>query len=261
MGNPLIRRAVAVAVILSAGLFFARTSDAGAKSLTVLFDEGHGQHFVVAGHGPLDLSGLAGRFEAQGFRVATSAQQIDDTLLSNADALVISGAFAPFAQSENEAVTRFLTRGGRLCVMLHIPQPLAPLLEMLGVLTSNGVIRERENVIDVDPLNFRVTKLDPHGLTKNLTSFDVFGAWALLGGNDKTTVVARTGATAWVDLNHDGELQERDAVQSFAVVVAGRFGAGSFVVFGDDALFQNQFFKGNNEVFGGNLAEWLKPAE
>jgi len=224
----------------------------------VLFDEGHGQHFVVAGHAPLDLSGLAVQFEGQGLRVATGAQEIDDTILSGADILVISGAFAPLTPAENDAILRFLTRGGRLCVMLHIASPVAPLLEKLGVVTSNGVIRERENVVDVDPMNFRVAKLTPHPLTQNLDTFSVFGAWALLADGDNTTVVAQTGPTAWIDLNNDRELHAGDAVQSFAVAVVGQLGAGRFVVFGDDALFQNQFFKGNNEVLGKNLAGWLR---
>lgn len=247
----------AVVATLLAGLLGACASKEESRPPTVLFDEGHGQHFKVAGHGPLDLSGLATQFESQGLRVATSAQEIDDTILSGADVLVISGAFAPFTLAETDAIMRFVTRGGRLCAMLHIPQPLLPLLERLGVVTSNGVIRERENLIDVDPMNFRVTRLAQHELTKGLDSFDVFGAWALQGSGDKAAAVAQTGATAWVDLNHDRELQERDAVQSFAVTMAGQLGTGRFVVFGDDAVFQNQFFKGNNEGLGRNLARWL----
>lgn len=249
------------AAVLVAGLLSACAPKEEARQPTVLFDEGHGQHFVVAGKAPLDLSGLAAQFERQGFRVATGAQEIDETILSGADVLVISGPFAPLTLAETDAAMHFLERGGALCVMLHIPQPLLPLLGRLGVLTSNGVIRERDNVIDVDPMNFRVTNLTTHGLTKGLDAFDMFGSWALLASGDTTTVVARTGPTAWVDLNQDRELREGDAVESFAVVVAGRVGAGRFVVFGDDAVFQNQFFKGNNEILGQNLAEWMKGRE
>ena len=145
MRNPFIR--CAAAGILAAGLYCSCASGEEARPPTVLFDEGHGQHFLVAGKGPLDLSGLAAEFAGQGLRVATSTQEIDDTMLSSADVLVVSGAFAPFTQ--------------------------------------------------------------------------------------------------------------RDAVQSFAVAIAGQSGNGRFVVFGDDAIFQNQFFKGNNQVLGRNLARWL----
>ena len=58
-------------------------------------------------------------------------------------------------------------------------------------------------------------------------------------------------------LTSNGVIRERDAVQSFAVAIAGQSGSGRFVVFGDDAIFQNRFFKGNNQVLGRNLARWL----
>jgi len=44
------------------------------------------------------------------------------------------------------------------------------------------------------------------------------------------------------------------------VAVAGRSGKGRFVVFGDDAIFQNKFLTGDNLVLGRNLASWLAPA-
>jgi len=246
--------------VLSAGLLHACASGGNEepRPLTVLFDEGHGQHFMADGKAPLDLSRLAAQFESQGYRVATGAQEMSDTILSGTDVLVISGPFKPFTVAENDAVLRFLTRGGRLSVMLHIAQPVTSLLEQLGVVTSNGVIRERENVIDVDPMNFRVTKLAQHELTANLDNFEMFGVWALLASGRKTTVVAQTSPTAWVDLNQNKQLEPGDAVQSFAVAVAGQFGAGRFVVFGDDALFQNEFLKANNEALSVNLARWLK---
>lgn len=250
----------AAAGVVCAGLLGACASGDSeeARPLTVLFDEGHGQHFVAGGKAPLDLSRLAATFEDEGYRVATSAQEIGDTILSGTDVLVVSGPFKPFTANENEAIMQFVARGGRLSVMLHIPQPVAPLLEQLGVVTSNGVIRERENVVAVDPMNFHVVKLAQHDLMANLDSFDMYGVWALLATGRKTTVVAQTGPTAWVDLNQDNELQPRDAVQSFAVVITGQLGSGRYVVFGDDAVFQNEFLAANNEALGVNLARWLK---
>jgi len=43
----------------------------------------------------------------------------------------------------------------------------------------------------------------------------------------------------------------------FAVVVAGKLSSGRFVVFGDDAVFQNKFLTGDNLILGRNLAAWL----
>ena len=223
----------------------------------VLFDEGHAQQFRAGSDGPLDLSGLAALFFDHDASVGTSREAITDNALSNVDVLIISGPFAPILPAEMEAITRFLDNGGRLCVMLHIAAPAADLLHQLDVSISNGVIRERENIIGDDPVNFRVTRLAPDTLTKDLPGFDVYGAWALLSTGGDATIVARTSPLAWIDLNGDHTLGPADAVQSFAVAVAGPRGKGRFAVFGDDAIFQNRFLVGDNLLLGKHLVSWL----
>lgn len=75
------------------------------------------------------------------------------------------------------------------------------------------------------------------------------------GGNAE--VIAHTSDTAWVDLNRDNTLNRGDAVQSFGLVIAGKWGRGDFAVFGDDAIFQNRFLIEGNSLLGKNLARWL----
>ncbi|WP_298036705.1 DUF4350 domain-containing protein [uncultured Desulfuromonas sp.] len=229
----------------------------GREGATVLFDQGHGQPFRVEQSGPLQLSNLADLFREEGVRVATTSESLSGPFLSKADALVISGSFVPLSPPEVEAVAAFVERGGRLCVMLHIGPPLNTLLDRLGVAASNGVIRERENLIGGEALNFRVTRLESHGLSAGLEEFHLYGAWALTNLGDNASVLARTGPEAWVDLNRDEQFGGRDAVQSFGVAVAGELGKGAFVVFGDDALFQNRFLGKENRALGRNLARWL----
>jgi hypothetical protein len=223
----------------------------------VLFDEGHGQPFLVRGERPLDLSALAGVFTAAGCEVRTSGQRLEASTLAGVDALIISGAFQPLTVEEVAAVREFVTRGGGLAVMLHIAPPLAGLLHAFDVDFANRPLQEKDRLIDGKPQNFRVLDLTAHSLTAGLTDFAVYGAWALRGMAPGVDAVARTGANSWVDLNQDGQLGPGDAVQSFGVAVAGTPGRGRFVVFGDDALFQNRFLEGNNLVLAGNLARWL----
>jgi hypothetical protein len=59
-------------------------------------------------------------------------------------------------------------------------------------------------------------------------------------------------------LNRDGKFNSTDAQQSFGVAIAGTYGKGKYVVFGDDAIFQNVFLKGENMALGKNLARWLR---
>lgn len=223
----------------------------------VLFDEGHGQPFVIAGERPLDLSGLAGVFTSAGYEVRASRQQFDAALLADVDVLVISGAFQPLRAEEIAVVQEFVTRGGGLAVMLHIAPPLAGLLHALEVDFSNGTLREHDQVIDGNPQDFRVSQLASHPLNAGLNDFALYGVWALRGTAPAVEVVAQTGPHGWVDLNHDGSFGAGDPVQPFAVVVAGTLGVGRYAVFGDDALFQNRFLEGNNRALAANLARWL----
>ena len=227
----------------------------------VLFDEGHGQQFLAGGERPLDLAALAGVFTAAGGEVRTSGQPLTATSLAGIDVLVISGAFQPLSDQEVTAVREFLMRGGGLAVMLHIAPPVAGLLHSLEVDFTNGTLRETDRLIGGSAQDFRVRDLAVHPLTGGLTDFAVYGAWALRGTVPEVEIVARTGAHGWVDLNHDGRLGPGDAVQPFAVAVAGTLGRGRFAVFGDDALFQNRFLEGNNRVLAGNLARWLLPVQ
>jgi hypothetical protein len=141
--------------------------------------------------------------------------------------------------------------------MLHIASPAANLLQTLGVAISNGVIYEESNRINDNPLDFKVAKLAPHEINRDLESFNLYGSWALLNTKENTLLIAMTSHRSWIDLNKDKKLTSGDAVQSFGVVAAGVYGAGRFVVFGDDAIFQNQFLIDNNIDLGKNLIRWF----
>lgn len=245
-----------IGMFFLAGLFPVISQ--GADKSVVYFDQGHGQLFFADRGETLDLSGLAGLFSQSGSTVRTGRDNISDKLLSSINALVISGPFNPFSPEEIERIIRFIQKGGSVSVMLHIGPPAGDLLHALGVDFTNGVVREREGVIDNEPLNFKVTHLKAHELTSGLKQFNLYGGWGVINSDDKSEVIAETGPTAWVDLNRDKRFSQGDAVQSIGVVVAGRMGGGRFVVFGDDAIFQNKFLAGDNVLLGKRLVEWMK---
>ena len=221
----------------------------------ILFDQGHNQQFLIEGSGELQLSKLAGIFRAQGAKVTSTTSPLSDGTLQGSDALVISGPFTGLKASEIDAVLRFLERGGRVAVMLHIGSPLSALLNRLDVEHSNTVLHERQNVIDKD-LNFHVQDLATTPLFHGISRFATYGAWALNPGSD-STAIARTSDQSWVDLNGDKLLSDGDAVGPFALTVSGTHGAGRFIVFGDDAIFQNRYLDDSNSKLAANLGSWL----
>ena len=74
----------------------------------VLFDEGHGQPFLISGERPLDLSTLAGVFTAAGYEVRSSREPLDVAQLASCNVLVISGAFQPLRAEEVAAIQEFV---------------------------------------------------------------------------------------------------------------------------------------------------------
>lgn len=242
---------------LLAAIFMMLSVPASATPL-LLFDQGHDQRFVVEQDGPLHLSRFATLMKEEGFTVTSTTLPLTEKTLAGVDVLVISGAFAKLSKGETEAVLDFIARGGRVSVMLHIPQPVADLLHGLDVDFTNYVLSEQENLIDNDPRNFQVKNLSQNQLFGSMDHFSLYGGWALMNTGSTSRIIASTSGKGWVDLNGDGKLSKGDVVQSFGVLAEGRNGAGRFLVFGDDAIFQNKFLDGQNSQLARNLAKWLK---
>lgn len=229
-----------------------------AADRVAVFDQGHGQRFMIEGNEPLGLSTLAGTFLKQGLTPRVHNGQITPESLREASALVISGPFLPIGESELAAINGFLVRGGRLCVMLHIANPVRPFLRSLGVAVTGTPIREQLNLVGDDPLEFRVTNLVAHPVTAGLPGFAVKGCWGLRNMNAVSHVLAWSSPRTWFDINGDGMQGPGEPSMPQGVLVGGDRGKGAFLVFGDDAIFQNRFLAGDNLKLARNLAVWLK---
>ncbi len=236
-------------------LFFLTANSVAAP--VVLFDESHGQQFLIGKSGPLDLSELATLYQDNGFVVVSHSGPLTKEALSAADVLILSGPFLSPTKSELDAVIDFIDAGGGLAIMLHIAPPVRDLLHRLEVDFTNGTLRETSQVIGGNPLNFKVSVLADHPITRDLESFSIYGSWALRGTAPHARILAETSQHGWVDLNRDNQLSEGDAVQPFGVIVAGESGRGRYVVFGDDAIFQNRFLDESNRQLALQLVNWL----
>jgi len=224
----------------------------------LLVDQAHDQRFLIANDGPLHLSGLAAVMKGEGFDVRSSIAPLTAESLKSVDALLVSGPFKPLEAAEVEAVAHFVERGGHLALMLHVGSPFADLLQRLEVNFTNYVLYEQENIIDGDPRNFQVKALESSPLFGGIDHFSFYGGWALMNSAPSARIIAATSSKGWVDLNGDKKLSKGDVVGLFGVVAVGELGAGRYVVFGDDAIFQNRFLDQQNRQLAINLARWLK---
>jgi hypothetical protein len=247
--------------VVAAALALCLTGAPGlAAGPVVLFDEGHGQRFLAGQRGQLDLSGLAALFREAGMEVRTGRGRLDAKALQGIGALVISGPFSPLAPDEAEAIRAFVGSGGRLALMLHIGQPLQVLLDRLGIQFSRGPVHEADGIIGGRDLDFSVTRFQPHAITDGLGTLSVFGCWALKNNSPQASEIAHSGGKAWVDVDGNGVISPGDPVGAYGLVVAGTVAEGAYVVFGDDALFQNRFLESYNRELGRRLARWLAGA-
>jgi len=224
----------------------------------ILIDQSHDQRFLIENEGPLHLSVFSAILKEEGFSVKSSSATLTDELLKGIDAVVISGPFKNIDPQEVDVLHRFMESGGRLAVMLHIGSPFSDLLQRLDVDFTNYVLYEQESIIDGDPRNFQVKTLNSNLLFEKMDHFSLYGGWALMSTAPSARIVASTSPKGWVDLNGDKKLSKGDVVQAFGVVAVGEVGAGRFVVFGDDAIFQNRFLDESNRQLAKNFSRWLK---
>ena len=249
------RKIVDLFLVLIITLLYVPQSFGEESAPLILFDQGHNQRFLIEDSGELQLSRLADVVKSQGARISSTKIPLSDESLQDVSGLIISGPFENIQPNEIEAVLRFLKRGGRLAAMLHIGAPLAGLLAGLDVDSSNAVLHERRNIIDKD-LNFRLMTLSTSPLFTGVSQFSAYGVWALNPGAS-ASIIASTSPEAWVDLNGDGAVSVGDVAGTFGVVTSGTFGAGSFIIFGDDAIFQNRYLDADNLKLAANLGSWL----
>ena len=232
-------------------------SAARTSNNTILIDQGHKQMFFIDQETPLGLSKLADLLNNQGYQLSLQNEAISAEALKGKKIFLTSGLFVPFEKREINELLKYLKEGGSLMMMLHIAPPAGNLLQALGVDFSNGVIHEQEQIIDNQDLNFNIINLENHPVTRGLEQFEAYGVWALMSSNKTNTIIASTGQKAWVDLDGSKTLTPNDAVQSLGIAVAGTYGKGRFVIFGDDAIFQNRFLSENNNKLMQNSLSWL----
>lgn len=229
-----------------------------AFATTILFDQGHGQRFLIQDEGELGLSKLKSVFIKQGYDVIQSTSLLTSDILQGVDVVFISGAFSDFSLDEIQVIENFLYEGGKLCITLHVGPLNGMLLSRLNVNVSNVVVKESQNLIDHNPLNFRVEIINKHPIFESVASMNFYGSWALKGMSPDIDELLYTGQQAWLDINRNNHRELGEPIGQWSVTVAGILGKGEYVVFADDAIFQNQYLTDMNLSIANNLAIWLR---
>ncbi|WP_210395294.1 DUF4350 domain-containing protein [Motiliproteus sediminis] len=228
-----------------------------ASAAAVLFDQGHGQRFVIEREQALDLSQFAALWRSEGFDVRSASGRLTPTVLGSVDALVISGAFSDYSASELSTLYDFVEAGGTLVISLHVGPLNGALLSHFGIGVSNGVVLERRQRLNQNGSDFTVAAVARHPLTEQLDRIAVYGAWALNPGREATVLFA-TSDLAWMDLNRNRRFDQGEPEYPYAMAAVRPLGHGAVLVLGDDAVFQNRYLRDENQQLARNLVAWVK---
>ncbi|MFQ5427556.1 MAG: hypothetical protein ACE5EZ_01105 [Thermodesulfobacteriota bacterium] len=227
-------------------------------SFNVAFDMAHNEIFSPLKDDKLNYSAFYKGFQEAGGKTSVNERLVAPEVLQDLDTYVIAGPASPFITPEIMALQGFVHDGGSLLVLLHISSPVARLTESFGILVSNFVLSEGENLIEGKSQDFFVTDFAPSPVTKGLKKIALFGSWGLMAERG-ALVVARTSDKAWADLNRNRTQEPDEPVQSFGIVAVKEFGAGRVVVVADDAPFANSFETvGDNALLAENIINWFR---
>ncbi len=240
-------------------LFLVLSFAAGANAGNVYFDVSHRVIFQPDSDKKLGLKRFVSLFEKNGDKVHVKAPDFNATEAEKPDVLVLPGSMTEYSVPEIDKIENFVKEGGSLLVLLHIAPPLARVTERFGIVLSNAVISERENLIDGKSQDFYAKDISSHPVTDDVSSIALYGTWGLLAEKN-AEIVASTSDEAFMDFNRnrvfdkaEGELEIK-----VGVVAVSEYGKGKVVVVADDAPLANAFLdKGDNLKLAGNIISWL----
>jgi hypothetical protein len=233
-------------------------ADADVKKAQTVFDASHAEIFSPLKGGPLQYGAFFDRFAENGGAIVNDGP-ITPKALDGIRTYVIAGPAMDVTRDDIVVLQSFVRSGGNLLVLLHIAPPVARLTESFGIVVSNFVIAEQENIIGDQPQDFKVKRFTSHPLTEGLSSVAVYGSWGLMAEKgSRAEVVASTSDKAWADFNRNRALDEDEPLMSYGVIAVAEYGAGKVVVVADDAPFANKFTEeADNSRLAANIIEWF----
>ena len=234
-------------------LVFAAWADAA----NVYFDVSHRVIFQPDSDKKLGLRSFVGIFEEKGHKVHIKAPRFNAPGEARPDIVILPGSMTEYRPGEINEIEKFVSDGGSLLVLLHIAPPLARVTERFGIVLSNAVISDRENLIDGQSQDFYAKDISPHPVTEGVSRVALYGTWGLLPEKG-ARVVAASSDNAYPDFNRNRVRDKDEPAIKVGVVAISEYGKGKVVVVADDAPLANAFLgMGDNRRLAENIVSWL----
>jgi len=252
--------AVFVAAFLTLAAFTPGLASAeeAAKGPKTLFDASHTEIFSPVKEGPLHYGYFYKMFSEKG-GAGVNEGRVTPRALDGVKTYVIAGPAGEFTRDDIVVLQSFVRSGGNLLVLLHIAPPVARLTESFGIILSNFVVAEQENIIEGEVQDFLVKDFTHHPVTRGLKSVAVYGSWGLMAEiGSRARVLATTSEGSWADLNRNRTREDNEPLMKYGIIAAAEYGSGKVVVVADDAPFANKFIdEADNRRLASNIVEWF----
>lgn len=227
------------------------------NAANVYFDVSHRVIFQPDSDKKLGLKSFVSLFEKKGAKVYIKAPDFNGAKELRPDLIVLPGTMMEYSPKEIDQIENFVNAGGNLLVLLHIAPTLARVTERFGIVLSNAVISETENLLDGKSQDFYAKDIVPHPVTKGVSSVALYGTWGMMAEKG-AKIVAYTGDNAYPDFNRNRVRDENEPGIKVGVVAVSEHGSGKVVVVADDAPLANAFLgMGDNLKLAENIVSWL----
>jgi gliding motility-associatede transport system auxiliary component len=266
-----------------------KLAKAGAKS--VCFTIGEGEADIDDAEGAGGFAEFKKSLEGENYQVKKVNLATEAGVPSDCNILVLAGPTRPLVPHLIQTINDYLDHGGRMLVMLRVPQPdnsidesaLVSLLADWGVKAGTNVIVDQVVRLFAGPtlgLNPLVNSYPPHPITVSFDKQTVFPMTRTVDPIDPpkagltVTPLAQTSDTSWAETDLAGLFQKQrasfdtadtkgpvtvaDAVDANLDQLKRGKGDARIVVFGDTDSANNQYLeKFFNRDFIMNSVDWL----
>ncbi len=202
----------------------------------VVFDMGHGEIFGPDDPSELGQSKMVGAMRDAGFDVQVSQTPITPALLQGAAGIILAGPMRPLTAEEFQALDIYVREGGTVLLTVHVPFPVIAVPSHFGLPVTPVVIESDAPLPGADPSVFVADGAKPDPVTQGVQQLLVVSGWQVSAGSKQASIVIDSGQGTWGDKNRDGQ---KDVEGPFGVVGVARYGKGTVIVLGDDAILAN----------------------
>ena len=241
-------------------------SAAGVEECVVLFDESKGPVFYLS-----NWYDTFGHYLTSNGYTLKWMSTFQETLIDNADILVICDGSIDYTASEINIITNFVATGGGLFLLgehLTFCLQVNPIANKFGIEfneTAGYLLDSDDGLVDGSVIKYKDANIGTHPITQNISSIETSrnSGFVTIGGGSALITTDTDGTCTWSSTGANAN--------GVVIMAATQYKSGRVVVLTDtnfvstnydgDGDGDTTFFDSDNERLTVNSFQWLSEAE